>query len=287
MLRFKWGVVLAVQGIWIMPALAGEVVIENRTALGFIRGWQHDAGTMRGGERGHTEFGVEVTTETVRHDIVQGDDAGGRVDLEVGKIFNGGAGDDLVIAYKNPQISYGDQRRTPGVFLLGGAGSDTLVGSDGADYLVSGAGYDRLYGKDGPDTYIIGEHAGAITLIADTTSDTLQGWEGEEIENAQDTLRLPEGVSLAQLELSWGTVSLDTVIVESASEPQRAPSIDALKAYSTLNMTWGTNQMVRLVFSNREGLNRTGIEVVKFANGVSVGLDRLVAELHLGPPPDP
>ena len=68
----------------------GEVVVEHKRATSALQGWYTS-------ELTHKQFRFDVTTETIKHQIVQGDDAGGRVNLEVGNIFHGGAGDDLVV----------------------------------------------------------------------------------------------------------------------------------------------------------------------------------------------
>ena len=74
----------------------------------------------------------------------------------------------MIVTYKEPQLYYGDnEEKVPGAFLSGGAGNDTLVGSEGPDYLVSGSGDDWLYGENGQDTYVINAHDGATMVIID------------------------------------------------------------------------------------------------------------------------
>ena len=277
---------------------AGEVVVENKSVTGVIQGWYvYPAGSFEHGAVSYKQFSWDVTTETIRHQVVQGDDAGGRVNLEGGNIFNGGTGDDLVVTCKNPDVYYGEHEgMTPGAFLSGGAGNDTLLGSDGADYLVSGSGHDWLYGENGPDTYIIGTHAGATTVIADMLSPVflrpevgVAGWKSESGLDDTDTVRLPGGIILEQLQLSWGAVLVEAVNIELSPNPQRDTYRSpprGLMLYSTLDISWGKEQQVRIVLPNASDLGGSGIEVIKFADGATIRLEQLIANSKLGPAPD-
>ena len=277
---------------------AGEVVIENKSVTGVIQGWYvFPAGSFENDVLGYKQFSWDVTTETIRHQVVQGDDAGGRVNLEGGNIFNGGTGDDLVVTVKDPDVYYDEHEgKTPGAFLSGGAGNDTLLGSDGADYLVSGSGHDWLYGENGPDTYIIGAHAGATTIIADILSPVflrpevgVAGWESESGLDDTDTVRLPDGITLDQLQLSWGAVLVEAVNIELSPNPKRGTFRSpprGLMLYSTLDISWGKEQQVRITLPNASDLGGSGIEIIKFADGATIRLEQLIANSKLGPAPD-
>ncbi|SEE21324.1 calcium-binding protein [Pseudomonas migulae] len=277
---------------------AGEVVVEHKSATGVIQGWYvYPAGSLESSELSYKQFSFDVTTETIKHQIVQGDDAGGRVNLEVGNIFHGGAGDDLVVTYKSPDVDYGEyEARATGAFLSGGAGNDTLVGSEGADYLVSGAGHDRLYGENGPDTYIIAPHAGATTIVADMLNPVFlrsevgaSGWHSEFGAEDVDTVRLPDRVTLDQLQLNWGAVLVEAVNIELARKPQRGAYRNPPRGqmlYSTLDISWGKNQQVRIVLPNASDLSGSGVELVEFSDGSSLNLGELIAVSKLGPAPD-
>lgn len=277
---------------------AGEVVIENKSVTGVVQGWYvYPAGSFENGAVSYKQFRWDVTTETITHQVVQGDDAGGRVNLDGGNIFHGGTGDDLVVTCKDPDVYYGEHEgKTPGAFLSGGAGNDTLLGSDGADYLISGSGHDWLYGEEGPDTYIIGAHAGATTIVADILSPVFHrpevgvaGWKSEFGLDDTDTVRLPEGIILEQLQLSWGTVLVEAVNIELSPNPQRGTYRSpprGLMLYSTLDISWGKEQQVRIVLPNASDLGGSGIEVIKFADGATIRLEQLIANSKLGPVPD-
>jgi len=276
----------------------GDIVVEDKDDSGGIKGWNvYPAGSFNSNEITYKKFSWEVVTDKVWHQIVQGDDTGGRVNLEVGNIFYGGAGDDLIVTYKNSVVNYGSYEDSiPGAFLSGGAGNDTLLGAEGADYLVSGSGEDWLYGESGPDTYIIGTHAGATTIIADIVSPVFRrsevgatGWQAEFGLVDTDTVMLPEGVALKQLQLSWGAALIEAVNIELAPNTPRGTYRNPPRGqmlYSTLDISWGKDQKVRIVLPNASDLDGSGVELIKFADGSSVSLEDLVANSKLAPAPD-
>ncbi|WP_326838966.1 calcium-binding protein [Pseudomonas mandelii] len=276
----------------------GEVLVEHKSATGVIQGWYvYPAGSFEGSEVSYKKFSCDVTTETVRHQIVQGDDDGGRVNLEAGNIFHGGMGDDLVVTYEAANIYHvQNEDRASGAFLSGGAGNDTLLGSEGQDYLIGGSGHDWLYGGNGPDTYIIGAHSGTTTIVADILSPVfvrpevgVSGWRAEFGLDDTDTVRLPDGIALEQLQLSWGAVLIEAVNIELAPNPKRGAYRNqplGQMLYSTLDISWGKEQRVRIVLPNASDLVGSGIEVVKFADGSHISLEGLVATSKLGPAPD-
>ncbi|OAF14276.1 hypothetical protein AYJ54_42725 [Bradyrhizobium centrolobii] len=78
--------------------------------------------------------------------------------------------------------------------FIGGAGSETLVGSGTADVFVAGAGSETLMGYGGSDTYRVGEGAGNLTISEDAEDGTdrleLTGL------NASDVTFIQRGVDL-------------------------------------------------------------------------------------------
>ena len=282
-------------GILLKP---GDIVVEDKNESGVLRGWYvYPAGSFENREIEHKNFSWEVTTETIRHQIFQAGDVGGRINLEVGNVGKGGFGDDLIVTYKEPQLYYGDEEeRVPGAFLSGGAGNDTLVGSEGPDYLVNGSGNDWLYGEDGQDTYVIEAHDGATTVVVDMLNPVyirpevgVAEWRSEFGESDLDTVRLPDGITVDQLKLAWGTVLVEAVNVELDPNPRRGAQRNAPRAqmlYSTLDITWGTAQQVRIVLPNSSDLNGSGIELLAFSDGSSVKIDQLIANSKFGPAPD-
>lgn len=277
---------------------AGDIIVEDKDASGSIKGWYvYPAGSFNSNEITYKKFSWEVVTDKVWHQIVQGDDKGGRVNLEVGNVFHGGAGDDLIVTYKNSVVNYGSYEDSiPGAFLSGGAGDDTLLGAEGADYLVSGSGEDWLYGESGSDTYIVESHAGATTIIADIVSPIFRrpevgatGWQDEFGIVDTDTVILPKGVALDQLQLAWGAALIEAVNIELAPKLSRGTYRNPPRGqmlYSTLDISWGKDQKVRIVLPNPSDFNGSGVELIKFADGASVSLEELIESSELVSAPD-
>lgn len=276
----------------------GDVLVEDRKDSGALQGWYvYPAESFRTGETQRKEFRRNLETATIKRKIVQGDDVGGRINVEVENVFHGGAGDDLIVACAGSPLDYGTVgHRTPGAYLSAGAGEDTLLGSEGADYLVSGSGDDWLYGEDGADTYIIQAHAGATTTIADVLNPVFQrpeagvaGWKDEYGLVDQDTVVLPSEAKRDALQLRWGAALIETTHVELEPNPVRAAYRQpprAKRLYPTLDIQWGGSQNVRIVLPEAGDLEGTGIERIQFADGTSVGVKQLLESSQLGPAPD-
>jgi Ca2+-binding RTX toxin-like protein len=276
----------------------GDVLVEDRKESGALEGWYvypaasfGSAGTVR------KEFRWEVESTTIKNKIVQDDDVGGRVNIEVENVFHGGAGDDLIVAYAGSPLDYGTVGdRTPGAFLSAGAGDDTLLGSEGADYLLSGSGDDWLYGEAGADTYIVQAHAGASTTIADIPNPVFHraevgaaGWKDEFGLIDQDTVVLPAQAQRDALQLSWGAALIETTHVELEPNPGRGAYRNPPRAKMlcpTLDIQWGGTQKVRIVLPLNGELEGAGIELVKFADGAVVSLKQLLESSQLSPAPE-
>lgn len=91
-----------------------------------------------------TNLSVNLIEGTDSDDVLQGTDAGDRLDA--------GAGDDTLLGLNGDDL------------LLGGAGEDRMVGDNGDDTLDGGLGSDRYIGGKGADTFILrlGEGVDAI-----------------------------------------------------------------------------------------------------------------------------
>jgi Ca2+-binding RTX toxin-like protein len=275
-----------------------DVLVEDRKQSGALEGWYvYPAASFSSGATVPKAFRWDVTTETIKRKIVHGDDAGGRVNVEVENVFHGGAGDDLIVAYAGSPLDYGTVGdRTPGAFLSAGAGDDTLLGSEGADYLLSGSGDDWLYGEDGADTYIVQAHAGATTTIADALNPVFHraevgvaGWKDEYGLIDQDTVVLPAGAQRDALQLSWGAALIETTHVELEPNPDRAAYRNPPRAkmlHPTLDIQWGGTQKVRIVWPHSGELEGAGVELVKFADGSVASLKQLLESSQLGPAPE-
>ncbi|MGA5586341.1 calcium-binding protein [Pseudomonas siliginis] len=276
----------------------GDVLVEDRKESGALEGWYvYPAASFGSGATVPKAFRWDVTTETIKRKIVHGNDAGGRVNVEVENVFHGGAGDDLIVAYAGSPLDYGTVGdRTPGAFLSAGAGDDTLLGAEGADYLVSGAGDDWLYGDGGADTYIVQAHAAATTTIADVPNPVFHraevgvaGWKDEYGLIDQDTVVLPADAQRDALQLSWSAALIETTHVELEPNPDRAAYRNPPRAkmlHPTLDIQWGGTQKVRIVWPHSGELEGAGIELVKFADGSVENLKQLLESSQLGPAPE-
>lgn len=273
----------------------GDAVVEDIDHSGAIKGWYvYPAGSFENHETVRKAFRWSSTTQTIKHKVVHGNDAGGRVNLEVGNLFHGGAGDDLVVTYAGSVLEYGGVNdRIPGAFLSAGAGNDTLLGSAGADYLISGPGEDWLYGENGPDTYIVQAQDGATTIIADVLNPVFSspevgasGWSEEFGALDIDTVVLPEEAKPDKLKLTWGAVLVETVNIELSPAPPRSAHRQPPRAqmlYTTLDIEWGGTQKVRIVLPNPDDIGGSGIERVRFSDGSSISFKDLVSRLGIAP----
>jgi Ca2+-binding RTX toxin-like protein len=276
----------------------GDVLVEDRKESGALEGWYvYPAASFGSGGTVRKELRWDVESTTIKNKIVQDDDVGGRVNIEVENVFHGGAGDDLIVAYAGSPLDYGTVGdRTPGAFLSAGAGDDTLLGSEGADYLLSGSGNDWLYGEDGADTYIVQAHAAATTTIADVPNPVFHraevgaaGWKDEFGLIDQDTVVLPADAQRDALHLSWGAALIETTHVELELNPGRGAYRNPPRAKMlcpTLDIQWGGTQKVRIVLPHNGDLQGAGIEQINFADGSSVSLKQLLESSQLSPAPD-
>jgi VCBS repeat-containing protein len=121
------------------------------------------------------------------------------VSLDGGEWLHSGAKDQSILADGQAFIGFGTEIEN----AKGGAGNDTLLGSDGSnlleggagdDTLVGGAGDDLLAGGDGADTYVFGPGSGA----------------DEVTESGRDTRLVINGVSGSDLYYRDGAIHLGT-----------------------------------------------------------------------------
>nr|WP_318297820.1 hypothetical protein [Pseudomonas cichorii] len=281
----------------VVPFNTGDSLVEVKSLSGDTVGWYvYPAGNYGDSQVRSKTFGWSYFESVTDYKIVEGNASGGRVNIEGGNIFHGGSGNDLIVAYTNYSTNSGYQYRSPGVLLSAGAGDDTLLGSDGADYLVSGTGDDFLYGENGQDTYVVSSHGGTTT-IADFL---IPQWDDGEVgsrtwkldyyaQGDQDVVLLPDGVTLEALTLKWGTTLIEAVSTELDNDGTGNNSSGAPRGqmlYTTLDISWGTDQKTKIVMPNYNDLSGTGIELIRFSDGSEVSLEDLINTQSLGSPPD-
>ena len=151
----------------------------------------------------------------------------------------GGAGDDTIT------INIPGNTRIKTV-LNGGAGNDTITGSDGNDTILGGTGSDTLIGRRGNDTLRGG--TGDDSLVGGLGNDTLQGDAG------RDTLRGGAGQNTldggAGVDAFYGTKANDRVRLavgeqlignESTNPLRQTDDLDQLKSWyiDTALAQWG------------------------------------------------
>ncbi|SDL08280.1 Ca2+-binding protein, RTX toxin-related [Pseudomonas indica] len=237
-------------------------------------------------------------TETTRTDykVAYGHDEGGLTYVDPGNIFHAGAGDDLIFG-RNRREWF---EKVKGVMLSGGAGNDTIRGSEDDDILVGGSGTDWLYGGEGVDTYLVTEEAGA-EIIADFMQPKMTSFPFAypvtmEYPNPQDQLHdevvLPEGVSLDRLVLNWGTQLMDGIYLDELQTTRIywvPPEYGhrARMLYATLDISWGTDQLVRVVMPRANDPQGSGIELFRFADGSTISLEDLLSRAGMSEVPDP
>ncbi len=83
--------------------------------------------------------------------------------------------------------------------------------------------------------------------------------------------------SSEQLRLRQGTAW-----VESVTRHNHALPLQRMQ-YSTVDLTWGTAQKVSIVLTDATDLNSSGIEIIEFVDGASIGLDQIIAASQLKP----
>ena len=160
------------QGVRLIVQGAGEY--RSGVAGELVRGVSEGVQTitLRGpGVEGPIRLRLEVGTENVKLDIVDGRDLRTSADLE------------LLSAARSVSVLGTEGRSLTGSAeadrLIGGKGWDRLFGNDGADLLRGGPGRDRLEGGAGADR-LRGE-GGADRLFGGRGADDLRGGEGADL----------------------------------------------------------------------------------------------------------
>jgi Ca2+-binding RTX toxin-like protein len=125
-----------------------------------------------------------------------------------------GAGDDTFTATGNlaPLTTF---------WVAGGAGNDTLSGSNGGDLLDGGPGADRLDGNQGVDAIDGGDDGDVISWDPGDASDTVDGGAGTDrvafnASNAAETIVLSGSAGHVVLTRDIGSITLDITDIETA-----------------------------------------------------------------------
>lgn len=204
----------------------------------------------------------------------------------------GTAGDDrLVDSGSEVSTASGEVVSYSGIedrSIDGGAGDDTLIGSDpggvtllggpGDDVLVGGPGDDRLEGGDGDDTLI--GNAGADTLIGGAGDDILDGGDDGDIilSFAADSLAgglMTTAAGMASRDLTENATRNLVPLVDGGDVPLITRPIDALPSSNLAGDTYvfagGALGRDILIESAADG-DRDRIDFSEFAGAVSLDL---------------
>jgi Ca2+-binding RTX toxin-like protein len=253
----------------------------------------------------YKDFLWSQSDTTYTYKIVTGGDKGERVNVTAGNQFYGGNGDDTIIGYAN---AYNTIAYNLGVLESGGAGNDVLVGSAYGDILAGGEGDNLLVGGTGADTYVIDSTLGTDIISEFNTpwyanSEEIRGWFGlGESDPSIDVIALPDAATLDNIQVSWGQTLTEGVNYSYINEDidqwsQEARDrkaqwgsglgIDALKLYTTMDVSWGDGRTVKIVIPHSDQPLGDGVENIRFADGTEVSIAELANRFGLGAAPDP
>jgi Ca2+-binding RTX toxin-like protein len=268
----------------------------NNTPLNFVLDW---AGANNLSANGFSSA-TKVHTKYYEHKIVEqkvafSGDEGGRFYIESGNIFRGGSGSDFVHAI--------DGMSSSGVFIDGGNGDDAIAGSNAGDIIVGGQGNDLLSGGAGKDTYVFMRGDGVdvvndMPLPVHAISDGVYGYDPVNDSESKDEIVLPEGVVLSAINLSWGFIQAEVNTAsaewfESNTEDNSvtwnnygSPENRSDRLCVTLDVSWGTEQMIRVVMPAPGSTAGFGVELYRFSDGTVITLEQLLAMKGLEPIPD-
>lgn len=148
-----------------MEGLAGNDTLNagssNDTIIGGLGNDSVDGGS------GFDEYSFERATQAIDFDFSTGLATGEGSDTIIGVESVTSAGSNDTLGWKSAvTYTYTD------LYMNGGAGNDTLIGSYGDDTLEGGAGIDSLTGGYGSDTYYIDSASDVVTDISGS-ADTL------------------------------------------------------------------------------------------------------------------
>ncbi|MGH8601370.1 MAG: calcium-binding protein, partial [Gammaproteobacteria bacterium] len=256
----------AVSGYWIYPA----------GSSGLIGGLDPD--TI------YKKFIRSVSRNISGVSVAHGSDSGLSVRIDNENMFYGGAGADFI--YNN--IWEGGDNSI-GTFLSGGGGDDYIYGGKARDYLIGGTGNDYMNGHEGDDLYIVTEGDG-VDVIADS-SNLHRVSSSAQLSNAglSDIVFLPEGVDKGELHLEWGTVLAKGYYFLGYEENNVYGGLEnaAVMPFASVDISWGTDQVIRIVMPHADEPVGAGVDFIQFSNGEKLSINQLAQLGNLDPRPDP
>lgn len=210
------------------------------------------------------------TTMTERFAIITGGDASQTFYTFGGGTVDAGGGDDVIIA-RSGGTNYGSA--SPGQFLNGGAGNDTILGTYVADWLLGGDGNNILVGSEGHDTYYIDPAWNGHQLIDEVLIGMLpvlvneeggtsvqEQYVGDGGRYSTDTLRFGSGLHLGMLEIGSGIFDATSHLTTNWGDA----------VVPTLEFSgWGTGSVTLLMPTDATDYpgEGSGVEYIEFASG--------------------
>ncbi len=185
-----------------------------------------------------------------------------------GRLALGGDGDDRIEDAANQYGEAGNDRLANGDLLDGGAGDDVLRNGK---VMQPGSGNDLMVGGNFVNVFRIGAFDSGVKLIWDSGDDRFVGGDEEDpqVVRDNDIVELPSAALASSLSASWSTL-------DSSSELGRT-----LGERSTLDVSWGTDTVVRLVVQGADDSDGNGVEQIRLGDGTVLGLEELI---NLVPP---
>ncbi|WP_420326120.1 calcium-binding protein [Mameliella sp.] len=123
----------------------------------------------------------------------------------------GGSGNDAIFS----QGSQDEQERDPSTHLLGGAGSDLLVGNESDNRLIGGPDADYMAGRGGDDSFDLGE---GLERTGSSGNDTIVGGAGWDSINGMSGTAADVAAGFAVYYNTSGTDFLKTDLIRAVSE---------------------------------------------------------------------
>ena len=165
------------------------------------------------GGNGAEQFTTTANGTRVRFDRVSPAPFSIDIGTSESLVLNANGGDDTFAAT-------GNLAALIRITVDGGAGADTLNGSNGIDILLGGDGRDVVDGNQGDDTAFLGDGADTFQWDPGDGSDTVEGQAGQDIllfngSNSSETMDISANGPRVRLTRNIGNVAMDTDDVES------------------------------------------------------------------------
>ena len=195
-------------------------------------------------QNGYMETVRAALSDTFTTAMTSGDDF--RIGLDTAESHTGGDGNDRIFSMGGNDTLYGNAGDDT---LDGGAGNDTLYGGNGNDLLQGGLGNDTLAGESGDDTYVFARGDGQDTIVDSGVQN-----------GARNILRFTD---------------------HTLNDVGRL-----LRSNGDLFIQFANGDSVKLgsYFTNLASYNDPILSEVRFADGQSIGVQKLCAQMgvHLG-----